>query len=79
MTTRLLGDRPDALAVPVHGHDFHKYLLGDHWVSPPFVEETIPWVQSPGGTLFVPIIGTLFHAHRQQWLTGLLEILNESL
>ena len=70
MTTRLLGDRPDALAVPVHGHDFHKYLLGDHWVSPPFVEETIPWVQSPGGTLFVPIIGTLFHAHRQQ-LRGL--------
>jgi len=43
-----------------------KYLLRDHWVSPPFVEETIPWVQSPGGTLFVPIIGTVFHAHRHQ-------------
>ena len=68
MTTRLLGDRPDALAVPVHGLDFYKYLLGDHWVSPPFVEETIPWVQSPGGTLFVPIIGTLFHAHRHRVL-----------
>jgi len=68
MLARLLGDRPDALAVPVHGHNFHEYLLGDHWVSPPLAEKTIPRVQSPGGTLFNPIIGTLFHAYRQKYL-----------
>ena len=64
MPAGLLGDRPDALPAPVHGHDFHEYLLGDHRVSPPLAEKTIPLSQSPGGTLFVPIIGTLFHAHR---------------
>ena len=66
MPTHYFGDRPDAFPAPVHGQDFHEYLLGDHWVSPPLDEKTIPLSQSPGGTLFVPVIGTLFHAHRQQ-------------
>ena len=60
----LPGDRPDALAAPLHGSDVHVYLLGDHRVSPPLPEETIP-PQSPGGTLFNPIIGTVLHAQRQ--------------
>jgi len=60
----LLGNRPDALPAPLHGSDVHIYLLGDHQVSPPLPEETIP-PQSPGGTLFNPITGTVLHAHRQ--------------
>jgi hypothetical protein len=60
----LPGDRPDALAAPLHGSDVHIYLLGDHRVSPPLSEETIP-PQSPGGTLFTPITGTVLHAQRQ--------------
>jgi len=38
------------------------------WVSPSLPEETIPSVQSPGGTLFNPISGTLFHARRHRVL-----------
>ena len=65
MQPQLLGDRPDAFPVPVHRLDVHEYLLGDHRVSPPLLEETIPPFQSPGGTLFIPMTGTFLHAHRQ--------------
>jgi len=55
MQAQLLGDRPDAFPVPLHRLNVHVYLLGNHPVSPPLFEKTIPPFQIPGGTLFMPI------------------------
>jgi len=61
--SELFSDRPDALSASMHGLDIHVYLLRDHRVSPPLLEETILLIQSPDGTLFVPITGTFLHSH----------------
>ena len=63
--SQLFSDGSEAFPAPAHSLDVHEYLLGDHAVSPPFDERTIPPLQSPGGTLFMTRIGTLFYDHRQ--------------
>jgi hypothetical protein len=55
----------------VQGLDVHVTLLGDHGVSPPLCEETIPRSHPRGGTLFIPVSGILLHAHRQSRQRGL--------
>ena len=62
--TQPAGNRPDSHSLAVQGLDVPVTLLGDHGVSPPLWEETIPRSHPQGGTLFIPVSGTLLHAHR---------------
>jgi hypothetical protein len=56
-----LGDFANTISVAMHGNNVYKYLLGDHWYPPSFLRKGVPHSYQ-GGTLFIPISGTLLHS-----------------
>jgi hypothetical protein len=53
---QLPGDKPHAVPLTVQCHNVHKRLLG--------CPKRVPCQLPRGGTLFIPIFGTLLHTYR---------------
>ena len=56
-------DKPHAVPLTVQCHNVHKSLLGDHGHLLGYPRR-LPCHPREGGTLFIPIFGTLLHSRR---------------